>query len=429
MTDKLIHLLNEEIKSFSIKNKALFRPLLEQIGDARIVLLGEATHGTQEFYQTRIQLSKYLIEEKGFHAIAFEADWPHVYPMHRYIQGVTNESTPLMALSEFKRFPQWMWRNATIPPFLDWLKKYNTQAEIKVGLYGLDLYSLNDSIQAVIEFLKSENPDLAKHAIKNYSCFDHVAVDPQLYAYLVHTKAKKSCVQAVTAQLLEMQQHVFNQIDQDNLEKKERHFYATQNARLVKNAEHYYRALFESREETWNIRDQHMGETLQNILSHIENSTQTPAKIIVWAHNSHIGDARATEMGSKGEINLGQIVREHFSQTSFHIGFSTYSGKVCAASEWDNPVEVKTIVPGISESYEALFHKLRYKDFILFLHQGKHVEHLLAVSRLQRAIGVIYRPDTERFSHYFFTKLPYQFDALIHFDLTSPLKPLDPNLH
>lgn len=422
-----IHLLNKEIIPFSINEKSTYQYLADKIGNARLVLLGEATHGTQEFYQSRIELSKYLIREKNFHAIAIEGDLTSAYPVNRYLQGDEESSNSELPLKDFNRFPTWMWRNTTLPPFLKWLREYNDKLlpHKKIGLYGLDLYCINSSMQAVIDYLNRHDPTSAKNAICRYACFDHVTADPQTYSYLVNSKLKKRCVQEVTEQLLEMQRITFDKFHSNHLDESENLFYATQNARLVKNAEFYYHALFESHANTWNIRDQHMAETLQNLIAHLETKLKVPAKIIIWAHNSHVGDARATEMADRKEINVGQLVRENFDMASFHLGFSTYTGTVTAASDWDMPAKYNKIMPGMPGSYEALFHELQLKDFILDLHHGEHINHLLQLSRLQRAIGVIYRPETERMSHYFFTHLPYQFDALIHIDTTNAVIPLD----
>lgn len=425
--EKLMHILNEEIVPFAIEDPSSYQSLIEKIGDARIVLIGEATHGTEEFYQARIELSKYLIKEKNFHAIAIEGDWPTVYPIHRYLQGEGNPQDAKSCLKNFKRFPTWMWANSIIPSFLKWLRQHNDQmSEInqKISFYGLDLYSLSESIHSIIEYLKLHDPATVKPALERYACFDHTAYDPEEYAYLVESGLKEACIKEVNEQFLEMQHLAFNKLRENKPEENNLLFYAMQNARLVKNAEHYYRALFESREETWNIRDRHMAETLQNLISFLETKLNMPAKIIVWAHNSHVGDARATEMSNRGEVNLGQLIREQFSNISFHIGFSTYSGTVTAASEWDEEAQIKTVLPALKGSYEELFHELRLKNFILFLHLDEHIVKLLNISRLQRAIGVIYRPDSERFSHYFFVHLPYQFDAIIHIDNTTALKTL-----
>lgn len=426
--ENLISTLNETIVPFSLDNKSAYKDLLHMIGNSRLVLMGEATHGTSEFYRARIELTKYLIQEKNFHALAIEGDWTSTYPVHRYLQGHGNAADPQPALSYFKRFPSWMWRNTEILSFLQWLREFNDKThrpERKLGFYGLDLYCLNDSIQALINYLKNTDPLAAQQAIQRYSCFDHCAIDPQNYGYLVKSGLKKNCLKEVTEQLLDIQNKAFDKMHHGTFTEPEKEFYATQNARVAKNAELYYRALYETNHITWNIRDQHMVETLHNLITHLETTHQLPAKIIVWAHNSHVGDARATEMASRGEVNLGQLVREQFGAVSFHLGFSTYTGTVTAASEWDSPPESKKIKPGFQESYEELFHSLSRPNFILNLHGHEAVRHLLKPARLQRAIGVIYRPETERLSHYFFTHLPYQFDALIHLNETTAIKPLD----
>ena len=283
-------------------------------------------------------------------------------------------------------------------------------------------------MQAVINYLSKVDPEAAKQARLRYACFDHVKSDPQTYGYLTSMGIKKSCVQEAIEQLLELQHHAFDYVRQDGLLAEDEYFYATQNARLVKNAENYYRSMFEGHVTSWNVRDKHMAETLSVLADHLENRLEKPAKIIVWAHNSHVGDARATEMGSQGETNIGQLVREQHDHDAYLIGFSTYQGTVTAASEWDAPTKCININPGIEGSYEALFHHIKYRDFLLDLRSNKELEHYLHIPRLQRAIGVIYRPETERESHYFFTRLPYQFDSIIHFDQTTAIEPLDINI-
>lgn len=408
-----------------------YSSLLEKIGDARFVLIGEASHGTHEFYQARIEITQQLIEKKNFMAVAIEGDWPDAYRIHRYLQGKGNKENMEEALSEFKRFPTWMWRNTTLPPFLQWLRAYNDNLSSplkKIGFYGLDLYSLYSSMQAVINYLSTVDPEAAKQARLRYACFDHVKPDPQTYGYLTSRGIKKPCVKEAVEQLLELQHHAFDYVRQDGLMASDEYFYATQNARLVKNAEKYYRSMFEGHVTSWNVRDKHMAETLNVLADHLENRFERPAKIIVWAHNSHVGDARATEMGLQREVNIGQLVREEHDADTYLIGFSTYEGSVTAASEWGGPPECKNINPGLEGSYEELFHHIKHKNFLLDLRSNKNLEHYLNIPRLQRAIGVIYRPETERESHYYFTRLPYQFDSIIHFDRTTPVQPLDTNI-
>lgn len=422
----IVSLLNEEAAGFSLTEKTCYERILLEIGDARIVLLGEATHGTREFYQARSELSKVLIHEKGFQAIAIEGDWPRAHTVHNFIMGNDKVLNAKQSLSNFAHFPAWMWRNHTVLSFIEWLQKYNAnRMESKIGFYGLDLYSLDLSIKAVIDYLLKVDPAAAKTAIQRYACFDNTANDTQSYGLLIEHHVKKACIQEVSEQLLEMQHLAFSKIQKLAVSEAEALFYAMQNACLVKNAEEYYRVLFESHEQTWNIRDHHMAETLQNIIAHLETVHNKPAKVIIWAHNSHVGDARATEMVTRQEINLGQLVRQNFNINSFTLGFSTYSGTVTAASTWGQAPECKSVLPALAGSYEALFHYVKTQDFVIFLRQNTHLNQLLASPRLQRAIGVVYRPESERYSHYFFSHLSNQFDAIIHLDETTAVKPLD----
>lgn len=422
--EKLIEVLNLDAEPL-LGTQDQYDNLLKNIGNSRYVLIGEASHGTHEFYKARAEITQELILKKGFMAVAIEGDWPDAYRIHRYLQGHGDKNNYEEALNGFKRFPQWMWRNKTIIPFLQWLRNYNDNQNNKIGFYGLDLYSLNASMQAVIHYLNKVDPEASARARHRYACFDHVGIDPQQYGYLISEGLKKSCVKETVEQLLELQNKAFQYV-RENGNTEEDYFYAVQNARVVKDAEKYYRSMFEGREESWNIRDTHMLETLNVISDYLEDRFQQPAKIVVWAHNSHIGDARATEMSERGEINIGQLAREHHGiKDTYLLGFSTYEGFVTAANDWDQPAEHKRVNPGIKGSYEDLFHQLKHKNFILDLNRYKEIEHYLHIPRLQRAIGVIYRPETERMSHYFFTRLPYQFDSIIHFDKTTAVQPID----
>lgn len=421
---KIIDVLDADIEPLSdSENK--YEMLLQNIGDSRYVLIGEATHGTHEFYQTRAEITQQLILKKDFMAVAIEGDWPDVYRIHNYLQGQGAKNNYEEALKDFKRFPQWMWRNKTVVPFLQWLRGHNDSLQNKIGFYGLDLYSLNASMRAVIDYLNRVDPEAAKRARDRYACFDHVGLDPQTYGFLTSEGLKKSCVKEAIEQLLELQHKALQYVREKGTSEDEL-FYATQNARVVKDAEKYYRSMFEGRDQSWNVRDIHMLETLNVISDHLEDRFKKPAKIVVWAHNSHVGDARATEMSERGELNIGQLAREnHGIKDTYLIGFSTYKGSVTAAYDWGQPAEQKTVNPGMIGSYEELFHQLKYKNFILDLNRYKEIEHYLHIPRLQRAIGVIYRPETERMSHYFFTRLPYQFDSIIHLDETTAVQPLD----
>lgn len=421
--EKLINILNKDIDPISTtENK--YDKLLNSIGNSRYVLIGEATHGTHEFYKIRAEITQKLILEKGFMAVCIEGDWPDAYYIHRYLQGQGNKNNCEEVLKKFTRFPQWMWGNKTLVPFLQWLRTYNDSVQNKIGFYGLDLYSLNASMQAVINYLDKADPEAAKRARYRYACFDHLGLDPQAYGYLA-SKGIKSCTKETMEQLLEFQSKSF-QDTRNNGAVEEELLYATQNARVVKDAEKYYRTMFDSTELSWNVRDTHMFETLNVISDYLEDRFKKPAKIVVWAHNSHVGDARATEMSERNEVNIGQLTREqHGIKDTYLIGFSTYKGFVTAAYDWGQPAEHRVVNPGLQGSYEDLFHQLKYQNFILNLNQYKEIEHYFHITRLQRAIGVIYRPETERISHYFFTRLPYQFDSIIHIDETTAVQPLD----
>lgn len=401
--------------------------LLDWIGHARFVLIGEASHGTQEFYQIRAEISKQLILQKGFQAIAIEADWPDTYQLHEYLQEKQDKLTIEQALAGFKRFPQWMWRNTAVQEFMLWLRQYNdgiASDKTKIGLYGLDLYNLHASMDAVVNYLNKVDPPAAKAAIERYACFERFGGDPQAYGYATYTDISHACTQQVLDQLMALQRSAFAYV-KDNHETADEYFYALQNARLVKNAEHYYRTLFKGSTSSWNLRDQHMADTLFQLAEHREKCYHQPAKIIVWAHNSHVGDARATEMGTQGEYNLGQLVRKKYPNESYLIGFSTYTGEVTAAANWGAPAERKRIRPALPGSYEELFYQVEYPNFLLAINEGSQASWYMREPHLQRAIGVVYRPNSERLSHYYYSQLPNQFDAIIHLDETHAVVPLD----
>lgn len=423
----LIDALNEFAQPVDVKRNQ-YSDLFEKIGDARFVLIGEASHGTHEFYQARIDITRQLIQEKGFMAVAIEGDWPDSYAINRYIKGIGNKEDTDYALANFTRFPHWMWRNTTIPAFIKWLRNYNDKLTVsaeKIGFYGLDLYSLHSSMDAVIKYLTKVDPDAAIRARLRFECFDHMTVDPQSYGYLTSKGIKKNCIKETIEQMIDMQHHAFQYVKQDGIAAEDEYFYALQNARVVKDAEEYYRSMFEGHVASWNLRDHHMAETINILENHLEKRFTKPAKIIIWAHNSHVGDARATEMSERGEYNLGQLIRERHEMETYLIGFSTYDGTVTAASNWDEPAECKAVMPGMIGSYEDIFHQVKFSQFLLNLRDNEKLSHYLHIPRLYRAIGVIYRPETERDSHYFFTRLPYQYDSIIHLDHTSAVQPLD----
>jgi erythromycin esterase-like protein len=400
-----------------------YDPLLAMIGDARFVLLGEATHGTHEFYRERARITKRLITHKGFTAVAIEGDWPSAFRVNRYVRATSDDRTAIAALGDFERFPTWMWRNADVVEFVEWLRSHNDSlpAARRAGFYGLDLYSLYHSMGAVVSYLERADPPAAKRARARYACFDHFGRDSQQYGYATAFGTSKSCEDEVVAQLVEVQKLSRGKEHDDDA------FDAEQNARLVKNAEEYYRAMFTSRESSWNLRDAHMVETLEALAQRL--SARGPAKIVVWAHNSHVGDARATEMGQHDEWTVGQLLRERHGGQCVLMGMTTYRGTVTAASDWDGPAERKRVRDALPGSYEELFHESDFGRFLLPLRGDHPVMRMLSEPRLERAIGVVYLPETERRSHYFRSLLPGQFDALLHWDETRALQPLERRAH
>jgi erythromycin esterase-like protein len=399
--------------------------LMELVGDAHIVLLGEASHGTREFYRERARITKRLIAEKGFIAVAAEADWPDAYRVHRYVTGGSRDHSVLEALGDFRRFPAWMWRNKEVEQFVEWLMTYNDQRlkPQKVGFYGLDLYSLHASMEAVLGYLTQTDPAAAARARMRYACFDHFGEDTQRYGFTAGFGIDPSCEDAVVAQLVDLRLHAEDYLHRDGFVAEDAFFYAEQNARLVTNAERYYRTMFQRRVSSWNLRDQHMAETLHALMTHLRRRIREP-KIVLWAHNSHLGDARATEMSEVGEINVGQLIRERYGREAVSIGFTTYGGTVTAASEWNGPIERKKVRRALPDSYEALLHDTAVPNFLLTWEDAR-LRSVYNHRRLERAIGVIYLPDTERLSHYFYATLPAQFDAILHCDHTHAVEPLE----
>ena len=404
-----------------------YDPLFARIGKAGFVLLGEASHGTHEFYQERARITRRLIEERGFGAVAVEADWPDAYRVNRYVRGQSDDIDAAEALAGFRRFPTWMWRNSVMVEFVEWLRDHNDslpRGRAKVGFYGLDLYSLRTSMKAVLRFLEKVDPEAARRARARYACFDHFGEDEQAYGFFAGTGRAGSCEEEAVSQLVELQRRALDYARRDGRLAEDEVFDAEQNARLVRDAEAYYRSMFLEEVSSWNLRDRHMAETLAALVRHLERQGGR-AKVAVWAHNSHLGDARATDMGRRGELNLGQLVRERHGQDAVLVGFTTHRGTVTAASDWGSPAERKRVRPALADSYEALFHAARPAPFLLTWRDGDAVATALREPRLERAIGVIYRPETERMSHYFGARLPDQFDAVLHFDETRAVEPLE----
>jgi erythromycin esterase-like protein len=401
--------------------------LMQLIGDARFALIGEASHGTREFYRERIRITQRLIAEKGFTAVAVEADWPDAWRVNRYVRGVSDDADAGQALSGFERFPAWMWRNIEVRDFIEWLRDFNNKRgqQEQVGIYGIGLYSLFTSIREVLRYLDRVDPEAARKARARYACFDHANEDSQTYGYGASFGMTPSCEDEVVQQLRDMSRRVADLSFAPRMERDEA-FYAQQNARLVHNAEEYYRTMFRGRASSWNLRDSHMVQILQALDKHLAVGRSKP-RIAVWAHNSHLGDASATEMGDSGEWNVGQLMRDRYRDEVALVGFSTNRGWVTAASEWDDPPHRKRVREGLPDSWENIFHRTGAEHFLLPIRGGTALLRSLIASprRLQRAIGVIYRPETERRSHYFHTRLADQFDAVIHIDTTHAVEPLD----
>jgi erythromycin esterase-like protein len=402
--------------------------IVSRIGDARIVLLGEASHGTHEFYATRAAVTRRLIETRGFRAVAIEGDWPDTRRVDRFVRLRGDDRDADAALAGFRRFPQWMWRNTVVRAFVAWLREHNAErapAE-RCGMYGLDLYSLHASIDAVLRYLERIDPPAAQRARERYSCIELLGgADPQAYGYAASRNPAEACEDDVVRQLVELRRCAAEYTAQNGDRSDEEFFSAEQNARLVANAERYYRSMFRGRVSSWNLRDTHMAETLEAVVERLDRDG-IRAGVCVWAHNSHLGDARATAMGRGGEINVGQLVRERYGRDSCLLGFTTYTGSVTAAHDWDEPAHRRYVRPGLAGSTESLMHRVGRPTFLLDLREP-HTRDALEDPRLERAIGVIYRPETERMSHYFDAHLPGQFDLLVHVDETRALEPLERN--
>jgi protein-L-isoaspartate(D-aspartate) O-methyltransferase len=395
-----------------------FAEAFDRFAEARVVLLGEASHGTSEFYRARAAITRRLVERHGFTIVAVEADWPDAASIDRYVRHRPKRDDEEAA---FQRFPTWMWRNTDVEAFVRWLREYNSARadESMAGFYGLDLYNLGASIRAVIDFLDEADPDAARVARERYGCLMPWSRDPAAYGRMAATEGYGRCEAGAVQMLQDLLKRRMDCLGPECDEWLD----AAANARLIKNAEQYYRVMYYGSAESWNLRDTHMFETLCQLLE----AKGPAAKAVVWAHNSHVGNAAHTEMGQvREELNIGQLVKERFGEAARLIGFGTHAGTVAAATDWDEPMEVKDVRPSLPESYERLCHDSGVKRFLLDLREGKNGEaaEALLEPRLERFIGVIYRPETERWSHYAEAVLPNQFDAWVWFDETEAVTPL-----
>jgi len=405
-----------------------FDLLLDRIGDARFVLLGEATHGSHEFYRIRAELTKRLIREKGFSAIAAEADWPDAYRINRFIRGMRRDTDAASALGDFQRFPQWMWRNSDILDLVGWLASHNesiADPALRVGFYGLDLYSLHSSMASVLTYLDEHDPKAAQRARDRYGCFDVFGDEPQTYGHAIAAGIASDCEHEVLTQLVEVLKRRGDMLRRDGVMAEDAQFEAEQNARVVAHAEEYYRMMYVGGVSTWNLRDTHMADTLDALAEFLERRGRT-AKIVVWAHNSHVGDSDAmSHRAERDEITIGHLCRERHPGDTVLVGFTTYDGTVTAATDWGGNAERKRVRPALPGSFEQLFHRTGVPSFLMLLDDLGEATAALHEPRLERAIGVIYRPQTERWSHYFDVRLADQLNAVIHVDRTRALEPLE----
>jgi protein-L-isoaspartate(D-aspartate) O-methyltransferase len=414
--DSLSKRIAEHVEAFEDVRTAELERLVARVGDARVVLLGEASHGTSEFYSMRARITRELIVRKGFDVVAVEADWPDAARIDHYVR---ERDVPPSEWQAFARFPTWMWRNRETREFVDWLRAHNETLPrpARVRFAGLDLYGLYNSIAEVLRYLDEVDPATAVVARERYGCLTPWQSDPAAYGRAALSGRYRSCEEDVTRMLTAFLAKRLELAGRDD----ERFFDATRNAALIAHAERYYRVMYYGSHESWNLRDRHMFETLQSLLGF----RGPRAKIVVWAHNSHVGDARATEMAARGELNVGQLCRQHFGDAAYSIGFGTHGGSVAAASYWDGPMEVKTVRPSDPRSYEFVCHESGIPGFLLPLRAPGALRQELGEPRLERAIGVIYRPETELASHYFEAVLPRQFDEYVWIDRTRALQPLE----
>jgi protein-L-isoaspartate(D-aspartate) O-methyltransferase len=396
-----------------------FARLFDRFADRRVVLLGEASHGTSEFYRARAAITQHLIARHGFTIVAVEADWPDAAAVDRHVR---HRPAPAAREPPFQRFPTWMWRNVEVEEFIEWMRAHNegvAERERQAGFHGLDIYNMSGSIAAVLAYLDTVDPEAAKVARERYGCLTPWQKEPQTYGRAVLTEGYRKCEEAVIAQCRAIlaRQLDYGVADSDSF------LDAVQNARLIAAAERYYRIMYYGGAESWNLRDSHMFDTLVHLLE----ARGASAKAVVWAHNSHIGDARFTEMGAvRAEHNIGQLTRERFGEAAALIGFGTHRGTVAAASDWDGPMEIKRVKPSHRDSYERLCHDAGVSRFLLDPQRDEALRRRLTEPRLERYIGVIYRPDTELMSHYSDASLPLQFDAYVWFDETEAVTPLGP---
>ena len=393
-----------------------YDPLLAITREASFVLLGESTHGSEEFYRERARITRRLVEEQGFRAVAVEGDWPAAERVNRYVRGVGSDRSAVEALGGFTRFPEWMWPNAPVRDLVEWMRTRNAgrPAAEQVGFYGMDLYSLSESVAELTRALDAVDPQAARRTRERLRCFERYRHRPEEYGAAAASRASASCQDEADAVWSDLERLL---AADDDPARAEARFSILMNARVIRGAEEYYRTSFAGGISPWNLRDRHMATMLDALGAHLQARGSAP-KVVGWAHNTHMGDARVTEPGEQGEGNVGQLMRQRAAAGPVLVGFTTYTGTVRAAREWGGRAEVRPLRPALPESYGALFHAAGARDFLLVFRGNEALQAALAGPRPERAVGVLYLPETERASHYFQASLSRQFDAVIHIDTT-----------
>jgi erythromycin esterase-like protein len=404
-----------------------YEPLMELVGDARLVLLGQASRGTHEFFAARARITRRLIEEKGFTAVALECDWSDCLPVDRFVRGAHDDRDALAALDGFARFPTWIWRNRAVLDFIEWLRAHNqfVQDEPPIGFHGADLYNMHASNEHVVSYLERVDPAAAERtrrrlAREGFDDFGDEALAQNDLAGLGLGQVRED---ELIGELVELRRRPVDQIDPPGRMADEESFASEQGQSLDRNAEDYYRLMYGGGASAWSLRNHHLAQMLCALVDYLERSIGR-GKVVFWGHNTHVGDARADEIGDRRDVTVGQLARERFGEDVVLVGMTTYQGTVRAASQWDSALEQKVVVPAEPGSYEGLFHEVGQPRFFLPLRGSAAAAEALRSPKLQRAVGIYYRPETERLSHYFPARLSDQFDAVIHIDQTTAVHPL-----
>lgn len=432
--------LNSEISLIAaIKKHAIpmkgqmtdYDDIISAAKDKIFVMIGCTTHGTKEFYRTRAEITGRLIQDMHFDALAIESDWQGALRINNFTQSLINESAE-DALSGFNQFPTWLWRNNEIINFIEWLRIYNTtyrkpekDNDAPVNTYGIDIYGMKATLNALLNYLNQVDSVAAKRARRRFKCLENFINPLTSEGPLPEFDLNDSCAHDAAMQLFELRRKADEYIKKEYPDAENAYFHAKQNANILCHAEEYYRSIMHGDPDSWNIRNRHMFETLEDLAHHLGTRLGRPPRIAVWAHNAHIGNARATEMNKRGELNVGQLIEDKYKDKSLLIGITGSCGTVLAADNWDEPGRVKKMNRPLPGSYEELFYGLKNRGFVLDLRDNNAAVAGLVVPRLQRSIGVIYKPETERYSHYLEVCLPEQFNFLLHFDETTAIKPLD----